>query len=439
MSDEKINDGTKKHLFNDNITSWLIVLVFLIIYLRFPSANNTIDAKGWGFYLDLYRDAPGNLLFPLSHPPSPDKSDIDSDLGERQLNPGWWILFNPHHLLYLPITAPIFRAISPMFPNLKGIHFLQVWNSLLSALTLFALFKIYRLILPESNLIIPWCAFVGFSVTFFHYATDAAQYPTSVFFLTFAALKIAEFFLTGNQKYLKFAAFFLALAVLFHQIVFILVPFLLLGILIASKKGSILDKPKYLPLILISIGIPVAVYLIIGCLALLPTGEFSVSNLIKYFTLYAGQNEYWTSSPILGFFQNLLTFVGFYFGNERTEQLFFYNVLFTLIAMFLPSLWLTTFSNLKNLEPLTHRWFIFSLYWILPLLLFLSLWVPWLEFYHLFLVVPVSGLSLIGVSVSKSTGFRKRLEILLFIIGISAGIILNISYIFRTELAYLLI
>jgi hypothetical protein len=287
---------------------------------------------------------------------------------------------------------------------------------------------------PRSPYPLPWCLFLATSVTFFRYATDGAQYPTPVLLLTVVAGDLWALALNPRRVLVRRAGVWLALAVLFHQIVSLLVPFLALAVWLLLR-GKNPDRDSISPLLAweilgLGLGIPVIVYLAVAAIALIPTGEFTPAGLLKYATLYAQEPSYWTSSLLNGFALNLITFVGFYFGHQRAQLLLFSNVWFSLLMMSLPALWLTTLLSLRQVTPEVRWWLGCCALWILPFLVFLSVWVPWAEFYHLFLVVPVACWA-IGGAESCRKGDRRRTNVLLFwslcIVAITLNLPLSLS------------
>lgn len=407
----------------ETVIGWILGAMCLAAFLACPAVrDNNGDALGWARYLEEYASAPGTMLSvsggrELGPRPAELPPHQLALLGERQRIAGWWVLWNPHHLLFLPVTAFLFRLVRQIIPVLGGITFLQWWNALASAATILILYRLLLRIVPRSPYALPWCLFVATSVTFFRYATDGAQYPTPVLLLTIMAANLWAFGCNPNRALLIKTGIWLALAALFHQIVILLVPFLALGIwflLRGRSRRTDSASPSWAwEFLALGFGIPVVVYVAVAAVALIPTGEFIPSGLIKYATLYAQQPGYWADAPLLGYAINLLTFLGSYFDNERTQILFLSNIWFSVFVMFLPALWLVSLFHIRRVSAEARWWLWCTLLWILPFLLFLSVWVPGAEFYHLFLIVPLSSWTLIGVGQSRESG-RRWVNIILF-------------------------
>jgi len=406
------------------IIGWTLGLVCLVAYLASPNVKMTNgDTFGWARYLEEYASAQGTLFYPTEpKQPGPRASRLSEEqlsrLGTRERTAGWWVLWNPHHLLYLPATGTLFRLVHRIIPALPAIEFLRFCSALAGFGTILLLYRLMVRIIPGSPYPLPWCLLLAFSPTFFRYATDGTQYPVPVFFLAVASGGIWAFALSSRRGILIRAGFWMALAILFHQIVVLIVPFLLLGSLLLirgmRKRGGEISYRWFWGLALVALGIPILVYLAAAALALIPTGEFTLSGLFKYGTLYARQPAYWTRSVLDGLAINFVTFIGFYFGNARTHRLFLQSAWFTALVMIVPATWITAIAAFRRMPELGRWWLGLCLLWILPLLVFLSIWNPGHEFYHLFLTIPLGCVAVMGAEAVRTSGRRASLDLALF-------------------------
>lgn len=413
------------------LVSWVLGFLFLTIYLAFPNVNNNWDAVGWAAYLEDYASADGPIFFATSPPPVRDNGSTSERRHDtREYNPGWWILWNPHHLIYLPITATLFRLIRQIVPMLGGITFLQWWNSLASALIMVFLYRLLQGIFPRNGYALPWCIFLGTSVSFFSYATDGTQYPSSILFLVLGCAAMKSYIDNRGRKAVLQSAICFALAVLFHQIAVLAIPFISAMLFVFIRQHS--DRNGKMHMMdgwifpTVAFGIILLVYLVVGAFALIPTGEFNIAGILKYSTLYAHQDRFWTTSILNGFLVNLLTFVGFYFGTGRIYSHMFVQPVVSVIILILPAIWIASIINARRYEFDKRWWIYLSMLWIFPYLVFLSLWTPGHDFYHLFLIVPLSILSTAGsynVEIEPKRQFR---DTLLFWIWCLSGVILNL-------------
>jgi len=418
---------------------WILAVVCLVIFLLSPNVKMTNgDVPGWVMFLDEYADAEGGFVV-VSEPraPEPGYAHLTEEelaglagLGERERSAGWWVLWHPHHLLYLPVTAALFRIVKHIEPNFGAVTFLQYWNALACAAMVLLLFRLLVRLVPRSPFILPWMLFLVSSVTFFHYATDGSQYPTAIFFMVVASGGILAFVERRKPGCLLRASVWMALAILFHQIVSIIVPFILVGagLLVSSwrKEGDKVEGKWIWSTVGIALGLPVLVYVMVGAMALGPTGEFTVAGVLQYATLFAHQSTYWTSSAWEGLLINLQTFVGFYFGEARTSGLFIQSPFLTALVIILPMLWIAGVVNARKLRPVTKWWVGLCLMWIAPMLIFLSFWNPGHDFYHLFLTIPLSCLAVIGAESARRQSKRRWIDLVLFWAWCIVAIIINL-------------
>lgn len=419
----------------DAVTGWILALLFLVIYLLSPSVHNNHDAVGWAEYLDEYASAEGNILWPTETPGLRERhQELTPEelaaFGAREKQAGWWVLWNPHHLLYLPVTAVLFRLVHQVIPVLGGMTFLQWWNSLAGVIVLLLLHRLLCRIIPGSPYILPWCLFLATSVTFFQYAVDGAQYLTPVVFLALAAGGMWAWASDPKPIWLIKIGLWLALAVLFHQIVSIIVPFFVIAAWLRIRELNGKEKKisgwwSWSPL-LVGMGLPVIVYLVTGAIALVPTGEFTFDEILKYVTLYGRKKEYWEGSIFRGIQVNLVTYIGFFFGNPRTQGGLFIHIPYTILVMIVPALWLITGLRVKYFDPLKKWWSTFCGLWILPLLIFLCFWVPGNEFYHLFLAIPLSFLAIMGAENIRRPGSIGFRDVVLFWLWCLTAIVVNL-------------
>lgn len=417
------------------IFGWAIAVVFLGLYIALPNVNAyNGDVTGWTGELTDFAAYDGNLLFPTAPRPPGIRAEITppevtEHLGNLVSDPGWWIIWNPHHLLFVPTNAVLFRITKHVLPDLDSWAFLRIINGIASAGTLLLLYLLIIRMFPGTPYAIPWILFLGSSATYFRYATDASQYPIPMLILAVMAGSIWAFVTSGNRKYMIRIGLWLALGILFHQILSLMAIFILPAVffLVSGKikNGDGIRWKDYWLMAGLAIAIPVFFYLAIIGGALIAVGELSVENIFKYITLYAQGDKYWTGGSIQGLITNLITYLGFFFGNDRTHYLIFANPLFTALLAILPAFWITAVINAKKLAPDIRWWLWLCLLWNAPLIVFLSFWVPGHEFYHLFLTVPLSCMAIIGAESARRTGREGWGDITVFWVWCVIAIIVN--------------
>lgn len=433
MTSENIK--SEKPLIREIVLGWAICLVFFALYISLPNlyAYNG-DVTGWTGELTDFAEYEGNLLYPTEPRPFTERSEKFYDeanqrLGRLVVEAGWWIIWNPHHMLFVPTNAVIFRLVKRVSPDLDSWTFLRFMDGLASAGTLLLLYMLIIRIFPGSPYAIPWTLFLGASPTFFRYATDASQYPIPMLILAVVAGSIWAFAKTGQGKYLVRTGLWLAIGILFHQLIFLIAIFILIGVVILVqvkiRNGEKVQWKDCYWMTGLAFGIPVIFYLAMIGSALISVGELSFGNIFKYITLYAQGDKYWTGGGFRGLITNLTTFLGFFFGNARTQYLIFGNPFFTALVAIMVAFWVTAILNIKKLEPMIRWWLGLSLLWIAPLIVFLSFWVPGHEFYHLFLIVPLSCMAIIGAESARRTGKEGWGDIAVFWIWSLISIIVN--------------
>lgn len=417
------------------IIGWILTVIFLAAYLSLPNIKYPNgDVHGWAGELEEFATMDGNLFYPTETRATAPRAEnvpleVTDRLGRLVSEAGWWAIWNPHHLMFVPTNAVLFRITRSFLPDINSWMFLRLWNGLASAGTLYLMYLLIIRLFPRTPYAIPWFLFLGSSVTFFRYATDGSQYSIPMFLLAITVGSIHAFTVTNDGKYLVRTGWWFATGILFHQIVSLMAIFILIGIAILIhsriRKGENVRWREFFIMTALTIGIPVVAYLIIIGSALSSVGELSFVNIFKYTTLYAQGDKYWTGGGIQGFFTNLGTFIGFFYDNQRTFGLLFLNPFFTALVAVLPAFWVTAVLNLKKLTPINRWWLYLCLLWIAPLLVFLSFWVPGHEFYHLLLTIPLGLMVIIGAESARHGGKKGWGDIGVFWAWCIISIIVN--------------
>jgi len=410
---------------SDISIGWVLGVGFLLLFLCSPNLNTPNgDTLGWVKYIDAFAS---DKVVILTHNYGTAES-TEIEISRNQID--FWAYFNPHHLLYLPVTSVAYYFAREIFPDLQAGAFLRFWNSLFSTGIIVTMFFILRTMFPGSPWVLPWVIFTGTSVTFFRYATDGSQYMTALFFLLLASSGVVDFIRTGKPQNLVQTGTSLAIAALFHQIVAILVPFLLIGAcLIASgfkREGKNVSSKWLRSMIAYALGIPVFVYLVVAYYALSPQDKFTPSGIFYFATLYARVPDYWNLHILEGLRSTLVASIGFYFGSDRAAFLLFKSVWFTALAMVLPAAWLLGLLSTFKLSGTRKLWLMFCLFWLVPLFIFLCFWNPGHEFYHLFLMPPLMTLAVLGTATTLGASRARYVALACFWIWIILAIVLNL-------------
>ena len=230
--------------------SYLIVLLFAILYCMFLSNNPTTDSYAYAV----------------------------SSLSGKDL-------IYPHHLLYTPLCYVIIRAFA--FTGLEAIKILQIFNVLLSCLSLLVLRKILKKVHNKESIVASVIMFCGSCYGFLRFAIDNEVY---ILFLLFSLLAIyyMQTFLAENslKELIKLSVCLLLACLSFQMGILLWVPTLFILIYLRKKRNLIV-------FLLISLVIPL-VYCVISYLTM---GYFSIGFLMKFVL-----NDYYqgtASGPIL--------------------------------------------------------------------------------------------------------------------------------------------
>lgn len=230
--------------------SYLIVLLFAILYCMFLSNNPTNDSYAYAV----------------------------SSLSGKDL-------IYPHHLLYTPICYIIIQLFA--FTGLEVIKILQIFNVLLSCLSLLVLRKIIKKVNNKECIVASVIMFCGSCYGFLRFAIDNEVY---ILFLLFALLAIyyMQSLLEENTlpKLIKLSVCLILACLSFQMGILLWIPTLFVLIYLRKKRDLI-------AFLLISLVIPL-VYCVISYIQM---GYFSIDSLIKFVL-----NDYYqgtASGPIL--------------------------------------------------------------------------------------------------------------------------------------------
>jgi len=230
--------------------SYLIILLFAVLYCLFLSNNPTTDSYAYAL----------------------------SSLSGKDL-------IYPHHLLYTPLCYVIIRIFS--FTGIEAIKILQIFNVLLSCLTLIILRKIIKRVIQKESIITSIIIFCGGCYGFIRFAIDNEVYILFLFFSLLAIYYMQSFLKENNLPNIIKLSLCLVLSCLSFQMGILLwIPTFFVFIYKREKKDLIV-------FLLISLVIPL-VYCIVSYLCV---GSFSINSLLRFVL-----NDYYSgtaSGPIL--------------------------------------------------------------------------------------------------------------------------------------------
>ncbi len=187
----------------------LIGLVFLGIYLAFPTADYSYDAIG---YVGFIHQA-AYVGFPSA---------------------AW----HEYHILYIPLGYAVagLLVLAGFLPDILVL--MQVANALFSVLTLVLFFRLLSEETGRSAPALVGTGLLAFSYSFWYYATDPEVYPVCLFFLLLTFRHGRRLVRGGTLKDSVLAGLFQGLAIGFHVVSVLFAPILFLGSLFSGENSQ---------------------------------------------------------------------------------------------------------------------------------------------------------------------------------------------------------
>ncbi|NOU18317.1 MAG: hypothetical protein HOO91_12245 [Bacteroidales bacterium] len=185
-------------LNKSNTTIIIVTIIFLIIYIVFPTINSSVDAWGYAAYVKL---------------------------GEN--------LFLSHHLFYNALGFVWVKLIGLAY-SFDTLKLLITLNALFAVATLYVFGKTIRLLGVEGKRLIIWVVFIGSSWAIMRFATENETYIIPLFFSMLGSYFFIKSLKKNSTTSFFLSGFFVALACLVHQVMFFWWLSLLIGV--AYKK-----------------------------------------------------------------------------------------------------------------------------------------------------------------------------------------------------------
>jgi len=205
-------------MFSRHSLSWIILILFLILYLVFPAGSSTLDA--W-YYASSVK--------------------YNSDI------------FHPHHLLY-NLLGSVFCFL-PVKIGIDILAALKVMNTIFAILSLLVVQRILYLLKADATMVVLISCLCGVSFSVMRYATENETYIVPLFFALLATYEFLKWTLSGENKHVVSTAIWIILSVLFHQVFFFWWMGLMIGFISLKRISHLLIY------LLVSLAGP-AVYLI---------------------------------------------------------------------------------------------------------------------------------------------------------------------------------
>jgi hypothetical protein len=190
-------------MFSRNYLSWIILILFLCLFLFFPTGSSTTDA--W------YSAA--SIKY---------KGEI----------------FHPHHLLYNALGY-VFCYL-PAKAGFDVLASLKVLNAFFAVAGLLIVQKLLRNLDFREILVIIITSLIGLSFAIMRYATENETYIVPLFFALAASYTFLKYLTTGINRFVLFTGIWMTTAVLFHQVYFLWWLGLLISLISAGRKTPVL-------------------------------------------------------------------------------------------------------------------------------------------------------------------------------------------------------
>lgn len=317
-------------------------------------------------------------------------------------------LFNPHHLLYTGFFSMLENLIESILGRpVYGLEVMQWGNIIVGSILVGLMWRIISRLVADRVLALMVTLMGCFSITYWHYTTDADVYMISTAFLFLAAdrLEIAMRQRTPRTGDFIWIGIFHAFSILFHQLnvfwTICMITCLWTGIIPGNKR----ERWRWWWTYALSLSIPVAVaYLGIGIFVL---GHTTPETFMFWITEYGHESVYWYTNPkdiayltvngyLMVFFHrySILDSVLQYnlaqaveegrFWQGFIKQVFGYYALGLLFFCYIAGLY-----NLKKYFKQYPKMAVMLVSWLAPYVLFQFFFMPTNAFYKLFILIPI--------------------------------------------------
>lgn len=335
--------------------SGLLLAVPLLVYLIFPTRNYYWD--GVGISLDIEKRLPPHLLL------------------------------YPSHLIYALWGAWLYRFASALGIHARALFVLQTANSILAGLSIILMYKIVR----QAGALRSWSAaaalVLGFSATWWKFATDANAYIPSI------CLVLCACVLLESRRWAAAAGLAHAAAMLFHELAIVFLP-----VAILRLRRDRRAMAAYLATSLT----PVAAAYWLGYSSVFE--QRGPSGFLAWLTLHSpdsGFSFYVGSDLMLTLRGTLRLFFGGKLAELPTGLLFkvALGLLAITVAAFLFCLWRAR-SQVKFQPPPPAL-----IVWVSGYAAFLFFWMPQNTFYRLYYLPPL--IALLTIPVTATLDIRR--------------------------------
>jgi hypothetical protein len=353
-------------------------------------------------------------------------------------NPNHPVMFHQHHLAYAPLCYAIYRLLHLAGINTGSLQMLIAINLIVGIIFLVICYRLLKQLFPNY----PFAGAVGVLITgtsyiFGTYFRNSDPYIIPITILAFILLRITrEIHKTGSFKVQVFDWILFFIAVLIHQMSLFMLPAIIYADL---KSGSNKRRLQTLARILVLIIVLFVTYLSVYWIV---KPNPSLLNFYYWVIGYA-KKDFWVFSDTSGFvpimkqsiYQSLLSNQALLIAPaERSSELrlpdFINPVLTTTPGMiagwilFLTVIILGFYGMVRMIADQTmKKQGILMLIWIIPLFLFMQIFIPYQCFYRLFYLIPFLILIFNGALPLIRTRILKSILLALIILFITNNFI----------------
>ena len=241
-----------------DIIKILIGILFVIVYLSFPTRMHFGDGLYYAFHIE--------------------KMPVNQ-------------AFHPHHLLWLPIMHYLYSTFHSILPSLRAMVFLQAFNALCGGLSVFLMIRIVSSITKNQIAGIIAGLALGLSWGMLHYAADANVY---VPVLTLTLINFALITSTRELDYKKslFATIIMVLISSLHQIGFFFSFAILAAIIIRSPKYQRIKTAIQCAIMYVALNI--ILYCSVFMAIMNTLSDPFQKNLFAWITAFGRNRDYWS-------------------------------------------------------------------------------------------------------------------------------------------------
>jgi hypothetical protein len=309
---------------------------------------------------------------------------------------------HPHHLFYFPCNYFLYKLLHGVlgYQVLEYFH-LQLFSLVFGLLTLGVVYKILNHITGKQFFSVMGILLMAFSWGVWYYSVEAEVDMPGLFFIVSGIYLL--FFKPENTKNLVFSALLFAIAAGFHLTNGLIVFSVLLVFI--YRKSPLISMSKFLSFYFLFLAVPYFIFYLVT--------KFNILTLLKklvfggkdYFAGY--EINYWAPISLNSLFESLQS-IG-------RSMLRISSPIFPVISLLL-LVSVVTVIIISGRKEKDKKLYYEMLYWMLPYLLFFSIWAHTNIGFKLNILLPLLILFIYSLSRFQSTIFK--FIIVLLVVGV---------------------